>query len=390
MDLKEIKEYVKKEMNLGNYLSYKLLDKRFDIGKNKITLMDVYTSQGVRLLDVRCKRPNGSKEILRKELIDYVKDESIKNHYPSNREIRNMFRVELNKLFRGGIKELYTFANVEYKLAPNQELKYKKAYLLNEVVIKTLLPQLKLKLIKSRAVNENGIDILAEDNNRNLIGIELKAYNKFEMIKSKDINQIMRFIKNERLNRVLFITTTSKILKNIKIQDNIELIDYNNLKVLCKDIESINILEYIRNSSVNKETGYRKKKRELIIEYAKEKVKNGEDINYKCISKDLHLDYLTYFSNIKEIYKESNLEIPLRKIKGKRSSYPDREEMELIINKILHYLVQEVNNGHYPSNQDIRKKFGISHIWNLISMTELYKRIGIKPYLKRKPRWWLC
>src|SRR3989344_623211 len=205
MDLKEIKEYVKKEMNLGNYLSYKLLDKRFDIGKNKITLMDVYTSQGVRLLDVRCKRPNGSKEILRKELIDYVKDESIKNHYTSTREIRNMFRVELNKLFRGGIKELYTFANVEYKLAPNQELKYKKAYLLNEVVIKTLLPQLKLKLIKSRAVNENGIDILAEDNNRNLIGIELKAYNKFEMIKSKDINQIMRFIKNERLNRVLFI-----------------------------------------------------------------------------------------------------------------------------------------------------------------------------------------
>ncbi|MBI1934964.1 hypothetical protein HYS31_00845 [Candidatus Woesearchaeota archaeon] len=56
------------------------------------------------------------------------------------------------------------------------------------------------------------------------------------------------------------------------------------------------------------------------------------------------------------------------------------------INLILDYMKEEIANGHYPRSSDVGKKFGIKHIWDFVTMKELYKRIGLNPYKSKNHR----
>lgn len=382
--LDKIIEYVKNEVENGNYPSYNELHKEFGIRDLKIKLSDIYSKLGVRLLDLKCKRPNSSLSQLKEELIDYIKKETKLGHFPTRREIELGFRLSLTPIFREGIKQLYKEANVEYSQKINQEIKDNKASLLNNVVI-SILPKLGLELLKNRGTHDRGIDIITKNFKGERIGLELKAYNKLEQVKSKHIKQVLRFIKEENLDMVFIITTTQKIEYNLKFPESIKLIDYERLINLCNK-DSLREIDYIREKSVNVESFYKIKKRKTIIDYVKEKAKKGEDINCKDIAKDHNIHFYTYFNNLKEVYRSAGLNIPLRKIKGARAISPDKEEIDKVINKILDYMREQLKNKVYITAEDIKREFGISHIWNIISMAELYRMLGEKPYLERKRR----
>jgi len=312
----------------------------------------------------------------------------LQNHYPSRREIEGKFKVRIGDIF-GGIDNLYLSANLTYKQQNNQELKNKKAKLLNSIALESL-HKLNLRLIKSSGVHQKGIDIITKNKKNKRVGIELKAYNKYESIKTKDINQLKRFLAKDNLNKVILITTTNRSQYKLNVPKKVEIIFFDELKRLCKS-NRLDNLEFIRNHSIHWKPKYYEKKRADIIKYAKEKANKGEDISYLNISKDLNLDVRTYFKNIYNIYNKANISIPINKIKGFRRSKKLHKETEkardeLIMN-MLKYISKEVKQNHYPSGIDIGNEFGISHIWNIVKVSDLYKKIGLEPYHARKKRW---
>ena len=379
----EVIDYVKNEIKRGRHPSYKELQDKYNISYFGINLGTIYSNLNINFLHIPKKRPTACNEILKKELIDYVKNEIQDGHYPSRREIEKKFRVHISVLF-GNIENLYISAGSRYIQKNSQEIKKRKADILMDLVLH-ILPRLQLELIKQRSTRETGIDILAKNKNGKIVGIELKAYNKYERVKKRDINQLKKFLITEKLDKVILISTTSAIQTNLKTFPNIKIILFNDFIKLCNK-DMMRFLNFIRTYSIHRETYEFDNKRKKIIEYAKNKAQNGEDISHKKILNDLKLDCKTYFKNIYEVYKEANIPIPTRKIKGRRSKIKSHKTTEDLVNKILAFVKEEVNKNHYPSGIDIGKKFGISHIWNFVKMPDIYHRLGLPAYLERERR----
>lgn len=329
------------------------------------------------------KRPRNINKEIKKELINYIKNEIKKKHFPSRREMEKKFRLRLDSYFKN-IDYLYKEAGTKYKLHANQNLKAIKAKLLLELILKNL-NKFGLELISSREIRERGIDILTKKENER-VGIELKAYNKEEKLKVRDIKQVKRFIENEGLNKAIIITTTDKNDKNFDIPNNIFILNYSKLLRVLK--ENNKELSFIRNYSVNREDISKKIKRQNILDYVlrkykKEKVKP----NYNNILKELHLDLYSYFQNLSEIYKALQIPPPLKNLGVKKGKNLDKESAELWKNEFKKYILKEIKEKKkYPSGIQIAKAFRISHIWNIVKMSELYGELNLKPYLERKKR----
>lgn len=323
------------------------------------------------------------REIKRNKLIEYVRHEVRKGHYPTRRFLENEFHTRLDFASFNSISDLYSKAGINYKQENSQELKNKKAEILTDVAI-SILPKLGLDLLEVKKVHHKGIDITAIDYHEKIIGVEIKAHNKYELIKRRNFLQLIRFLEKGNLSKVILITTASRFENNVTLPDNIEIIDYEKIKKFCTNSQ-LEKLEYIRNTSIHQETNERILKKQIIIDYAKKVVNNGGDITYNKLAEDLKLRPYTYFDTMTDIYIEAGLLPPLNKLGG-RGSKDFEKYYEHTINKIISYIKKEIDKGYYPSGIDVGKKFNIKHIWHYITMTELYHRLGIEPYHKRMPR----
>jgi len=338
-----------------------------------------------KLLYYRRIRPNNSKERLKKELLFYLKKEYKKGHIPSRRELDSKFHFRLDTLFKN-INNLYESAGLKYKLTANQSIKAKKANLLLELITKNL-DKFGLKLIKARSVRERGVDIIAIRGIKK-IGIELKAYNKYEKLKTKDINQVKRFIQNENLDMAIIITTTDIKNKEVKQEDKIRIIMYKDLVQIIKNKGNQKELKYIRDYSTNREDPRKDIKRQMILEYVSEKFnKENKRSSYLDIQKNLHLDIYSYFDNLFHIYKILKIAPLSKNMRGPRSINPDKEIINLWKENFKNFIIEEIKKRkRYPSGIEIGKHFGISNIWNIVKVSDLYKELGLKPYLERKTR----
>jgi len=376
-------EYLKNQIRRGKYPSYKELQKKFNLHYFKINFKKLYLDTGINCLYLPIKRPAGCQVILKKELIKYVKNEINKNHYPSRRELEHKFRVKIGLLF-GGIEHLYLQAGCPYIKKNSQKIKEEKAKILTNIVLK-LLSKLDLTLIKRRNVNQKGIDILAKDYEGKKIGVEIKAFNKYESIKRKNINQIRVLMKKEKLKKVILITTASKVSKNVSLPENVSLILYDKLKDLC-DEEVTKQLNHIRNYSVHIKTSEHETKRNKIIELIKNETKKGHKVSVISINKSLKIDIYTYFKNFYEIMEKAGVCLEPKMIRHIRNHEDRSRAKSILINNILKFMENETKKGYYPTAEDIKKNFSISHIWNYISMSDLYKKLNLPPYLEREHR----
>ena len=327
------------------------------------------------------KRPNNCAKLIEKELVAYLKKEAVLGKYPSKRELMSKFHLR----FDTPIRDLYISAGLVYKLAPNQNLKFLKANMLLKIIVNNL-DKFGLRLSEYRGVNEHGIDILAKQGSKR-IGLELKAYNKYEMLKIKDLKQVNRFLIQEYLDSIILITTTDKLDKRIRSNNLIKIICYSDLlKILGAN--EITKLTFIQNESVNQDNPLKEIKRQEILQFVNNKYqKENKKPGYREIYKELHLDLYTYFNNLYEIYKLLRIPPPLKNMRGKGSANPDFDCINLWKDQFKQYILEEIKMGHkYPSGEDITRHFNIPYVWNITTVSELYVELNLKPYLKRKKR----
>lgn len=360
----QILVYLTEKISNGHFPSYTELQNKFNLRKFHLKLSDLYPLVKVNYLNLKTKRPNNSAFELKRDLINYLKDEVKNGNYPTRRFIEKKFKLR----FKGfSISDLYYEAGLDYKPKLNQNFKLVKAKLLQDLV-KNLLPKLDLALLKERKVHEKGVDLLTENKCKELVGIEIKANHESEAIKKGTYNQIINFIRNENLSKVILITTTLKKDPLFSNQSKIiEVLDYNSLKELCNS-KQIELLDYIRTKSIDYNPDNYLVKRNLILDYAREKIEIGKDITYQSILSDLHLHLYTYFRTIFEIYEALNLMPPLKKTKK------GDQFREIILSQMVDYVKNESINGHYPTGKEISAKFNCPNIWAYTTVSDLYKK----------------
>ncbi len=332
------------------------------------------------LLYSKNKRPKNSLNELKKEILDYLNEETKKGHFPSRRWIEKNFHLRFITISKN-INSLYNEAGLIYKLTQNQEIKTVKAQLLLELIIKNI-KKFGLKLILSRGIHERGVDIICKNRDKR-IGVELKAYNKNEKLKQRDIAQVEKFIEKEKLNKAIIVTTTNLKDKEIRKSGGIKIIYYNELINILKDMNVKEEFSFIRKNSVNIQDTSKKIKRQKILDFVSRKYcEDNKKAGCLEITRELHLDIYTYFRNLFEIYKILRIPPPL-----KNKPKQDIDSTNLWKEEFKRYILEEIKRGKkYPSGEDIGKHFGISHIWNITKVSELYKELGLKPYLERKKR----
>lgn len=332
-----------------------------------------------KLLYYSGKRPNNSINELRKEVIIYLQKESKKGHFPSKRELHYNFNMNIS----APIEKLYSEAGIEYQPAINQHIKVKKASILLKIVLDNL-HILGLLHVKHREIRERGIDIVTKKG-KEKIGIELKAYNKHETLKAKDIAQVNRFIEKEGLDRAILITTTEHTEVGLTSTNKIRIIKGKELKNIINNEKYKKQLEYILNFSSNRENVQKQIKRKKILEYVSRKFRlEGKKASCLDIQINLHMDVSSYFKGLSEIYKILGILPPTRKMRGPRAKNPDQEIIEMWKDAFKLFIMEELIRGNkYPSGKKIGNKFGISHIWNIVKVSELYSELGVKPYGER-------
>lgn len=370
-------KYVKSSLAKGIYPKANDLHKKFRIYDYGIDIKTIYSKLGINFLLL----PNKSHlmvEEIRKLLIDYIKNETSNGHYPTRREIQNKFRVSLSPVLFKGIKELYEKTNVTYKQVENQSIKIEKAKMFLKLVL-NILERMEFEVLRIREPNQPGIDIIVDTPNGK-IGIELKAYNKFERIKKKDILQLKRFLEKERLKRAFIFTTTSRVPKNLPM--NFKILTFQKLKKYCDKNELI-ILNEIREKSVHIETKEREEKRQKILDFIRENIKTGKCVSAIQILKETGLYPYTYFKNMDEVYEKSGIEIPLSRLKCMRDKNLIEKVKQQQLQKILNFIKEEVKKEHYPSGEDINTAFMYSNIWNRFKVGDLYRMLKLPTYLER-------
>lgn len=337
------------------------------------------------LLFAKHLRRKAKKTLFKKELLNYIFVEYQKGHVLSRREIEGKFHLRLNSFFKN-IDSVYQELGIKYQLSPNQEIKSNKANLLLKIILANL-SKFNLKLLDYRNVTDRGIDILCKEGN-NLVGIELKAYKKEEKLKSRDIRQVERAIKNENLSRAILITTTDKSDITLNLPSNISLLKYQSFKNLIESEEQKKDLDFIRETSVNYLPAYREMRKQLILDYVSKKyIEENKKPGPLEISRDLHLKVYTYFHDVFEIYKILKIPPPLKNMNGRNSKNPDKECIALWKNEFKKYILEIIRKEkRYPSGIEIGRHFGISHIWNLVNVSELYAELNLKSYLERTNR----
>jgi len=375
--LKEILAYMKKCLKKMYFPSGNELHKKFRIYTMGLTLKKIYSYLGVNFL-LLPKKPSNSREEIKGLLINYLREEVSRNHFPSRKEIEQKFHLKIDGLFKG-IEDLYRNAGLQYKQVENQAIKIEKARKLLKIAL-NILEKMKLKVLIVRGPNQQGIDIVIGKPCR-YIGVELKAYNKFEKVKKKDILQLKKFKIREKLTKVFLFTTTNRI--STEIPPWVEVFTFKRLKNYCSK-EEIKILNEIREKSIHFETKDKEEKRQRILDYVKKNAAKGKYLGADNILNELGIYVYTYFKNMDEVYEKAGIKVSLRRSRYIRNPKLKEKVRKELLNEILQFIQSKTAKGHYPSGIEIGKAFGVKNIWNYWKVGDLYKMLNLPTYLERK------
>lgn len=391
---KEIKKKVinfaqKEYKNFGIVPSAREIDKKLNIS------FWSYFPKGMNELYKLCKfkfspqqNRGRSKEKRREELenkiLNYIRSKVKQSFYPTHDEINEKFKTNIPV----SIKELYKQAGVQYKRDPNPFLRYAKEKKLTEIAEKLFSKSgYKIKTISIGPSKPNGADIVIEDKKRQLIPVEIKAYQKFGKIGQtknspyirNEFLQLKRYIKNLSAPHGYLITSTDR--KTFKsLPSNIKILFGKDLKKLLlqfKMYKELKDLDWIRDSSISygKEEIY-KKIQERILKYVSSKIKQGKYVSNDEIMDKFKINIESYFpGGMREIYKKFNIDVEL--VPNYRMSRKfDKEKFK---ERIIHFVKEENKKGHFPTYKEIQKKFScLLGLYFPRGIREIAKLAGIK------------
>jgi len=318
---KRIVEYLKEEVRVGRKVTKAKLEKHFHISLKTYFpggMRELYREAGIEIpLRLRDKTK------LREEIIDYVRLEAKNGHYPTYDELNEKFRTNLNRIFTN-MREVYSLANVPYIREKNPFIKLEKERKLTKICIKLFLKLGYDIDAVSILSSKKGPDIILRDKKGNLIPVEIKAYHKYGKVGER-ISLYSPYFGDE-------VSQLRNYIKKLKAPFGF-LVTSTNRSSIKKKPKNMQIIFAKDLEKMLKEHGLRKELKEL------------------------------------EWVNETHLSISKEKtIKKMR-------------NEILFYVKREIKKGRYVSKHEIEKTFQINLQTYFKSIREVYKSLGINPYL---------
>ena len=357
---KQIIKYFNQQLKKSIRSSRVAIERKFS------TSLETYFPKGMRELyqtaDIPLTGRLRDRKELKEQILNYIRIKVRQGFYPTYNEISEIFHTNIE----GSIRKLYRLAEIEYKRDPNPFLRYKKEKKLADIVSKLFLKLgYKIKSISIGPSKPNGADIIVEDEQRRLIPVEIKAFQKFGKIGQaenspyirNEILQLKRYIKLLKAPYGYLVTSTDrKTFKNLPL--NIKILFGKDLKQLLlqfKMPKELKDLEWIRNSSISygKEEIY-KKIHDRILRYVKKKLNEGKYVPRHEIFQRFRVNPDSYFpSGTREIYKQLNMDPEL--ISNYRMSRNfDKEKFK---KRIITFVKEEIKKGHFPTHKEIQRKF---------------------------------
>ncbi len=244
---------------------------------------------------------------IKNKTFNYLRNKTKKGFYPGVNQIQKELKIAFYKYFSNPY-EAYISAGLEYERVSPITLGKKKEEMLTNIFL-LLLDEMSYEIkrvsIYDKQKFNKGEDIRAIDINNNEVLIELKAYRKDYNIIKREIEQLGSYMKKQKINKGLFITTSNKVnykLHNIKIINGyklIELLKKYNLNHLIKNIrwiqeERVNLYDRIE---------FKERKRREITEFI---INHHSLPSVNEIEDNLKIDMRTYFNtdSLKYLIKE--------------------------------------------------------------------------------------
>jgi len=379
---KEIIKYFTQQIKKGVTPTRDCIQKKFSTSLKSCFpkgMKEVYQTARVNL-PIRFR----DKEKLRKQIIKYIQSQAKKGFYPTHDEINEKFHTST----KGPIRELYKLAKTEYKRDPNPFLRYKKEKKLVDIALK-LFSKLgyRIKSISIGPSKPSGADIIVENNQKRLIPVEIKAFQKFGKIGHaknspyirNEFLQLKRYIKDLNSPYGYLITSTDrKAFKSLPT--DIKILFGRDLKRLLlkfKMYKELKDLDWIRNSSIShgKEEMY-KKIHDKILEYVRTKFKKDKYISRREIFKKFRVNPDSYFpKGTKQIYEEIGLNPEL--IPNYRMSRNFNKGK--FKKRIIAFVKEENKKGRFLTYKEIQRKFRcLPKLFFLGGIREIAELAGIK------------
>lgn len=329
---KQIIKFLIKKSNKGVYILSRELENILGIKLKTYfnNIEELYMIAGVKF-DLYKKRKYSiehpiysSDEIenIKKKISNFIKKSSSNGYYPGVYQIQKDLNIAFYKYF-SSIKEAYKEADIDYKRISPITLGKEKERILTDIVILLLSKMqyhIKRVSIYDRSRYNKGEDISVIDIHNENILVELKAYRKDYNISRREICQLDSYLKNQKVNTGIFVTTSNKVnykLPNIKIINGykiIELLKKYNLSHLIENVR------WVQNKRVSlyERIEFKKRKRQDIINFIVNSKKTPTIIE---IENKLNLDMRTYFNT-------SSLKYLIKKIKNNFNTYNDQVYMD--------------------------------------------------------------
>jgi len=378
----KIMKYFRQELKKSIRPTRGTIEKKFSIS------LETYFPKGMQELyqtaDIPLIGRLRDRKELKEKILNYIRAKVRQGFYPTHDEINERFHTNIE----GSIRKLYKLAEIEYKRDPNPFLRYKKEKALAQIVEK-LFPKLgyKIKSISIGPSKPNGADIIVEDKTKQLIPVEIKAFQKFGKIGQakhspyirNEFLQVNRYIQNLHSPYGYLVTSTDRKTFD-KSPSNIKILFGKDLKRLLlqfKMYQELKNLDWIRNSSISygKEKIY-KKIRNKILKYVKNKFNRGKYVTKREIFSRFKVNPESYFpEGMKRIYKALNVN-PESIPNYRMSRNFDKEKFK---KSIIDFVVEEVKKGHFPTHKEIQRRFRcLVKLHFLGGIREIAKLVGVK------------
>lgn len=265
-------------------------------------------------------RQTTKRELIRRKIIEFVKNEIDRNNYLGRVELERKFHVDFRSYFPGNIREVYESVGVDY----------------TDIERKIIENRVRLAAIKISRFEKN--------NGRKIICTYIKKYveiNKFPTItdiESKFRTRINTYFKN-----------------GIK--------------------EAYNEANVKFPSRPNKSFKEKMTKRNEILKFVKLKIRSGVYVKRGQIEKHFNVDLRYYFPDgLGAIFRVAGIKPnTIRKIKR---NLPNKQRKFISINKgkgeIAKYIKGEYYRNNFPTRKDIEKELSINFKSYFLSIKEAY------------------
>lgn len=307
-----------------------------------------------------------SKKLLKEEILEYIRAEVAKGHYPTFMEIEEKFRTNMRTHF-SGIRDAYELAGIPYKREPNPFLKYEKEEKLTAISVKIFRKMGHLIEKTSIGPQGSGPDIILKSKSGELIPVEIKAYHRFGKIKEKQSDKNSKYFRNEiaqlleyemQLKSPYGYLVTSTDRKTFQHTDpRIRILFSKDIKKLLIEYgmkNELNTLDWIREKASLTETEEKIKAiRNAIVTFVQKKIENEQYVSKREIQAKFKIDLRSYFKNMKDLYQRVGVD-PYSLSHARMGGQIDKD---ILKKRIIDYVRRKVGEGNYPTYKEVQRTF---------------------------------